>query len=249
MKPTLAYIRFEVLRALRNRRYLMFTIVLPAVFYLAFAGSGNSVNTIDGIPFTTYFLVSMVAYSAISSAFNAGGARLSAERSSGWLTQLRVTPLSTAGFVTGKVVTAVVMCFPGTILVGIAGHQVHNVDLSAVTWVQLYLTVWVGVLPFAALAMVLGYALDGDAAQAGTVAVLFVLSILGGLWAPINAFPAALQDIGKALPTYEIANAARAALNSSAPHLLDVTGLVTWTVVFGAALAWFYRRDDAKSAA
>lgn len=248
MKYAVAYTRFEVLRAVRNRRYLMFTLVMPVILYLLFSGEAKDTE-ISGIRFAAYFAVSMVSYAAIGSAFNAGGARLAAERASGWTTQVRITPLSTIGYIGAKVATAIWIAVPGSILVGLTGIFVEHVHLGAMNWVQLYLTVWLALLPFAALAMAIGYAFDTDSAQAGTMAAVLLLSFGGGLWAPITSFPTVLRYMGELLPSYQMADAARAALHSGLPNMLDVFGLVFWTVAFGALFAWFYRREISSASA
>lgn len=249
MKYMLAYLRFEVMRALRHRRYLVLTIGMPAAFYLTLGRQTPKNINLGGIPFGAYFAVSMISFAAMSSGLNAGGARLAMERTNGWIRQIRITPLSPAGYVITKVLTGVIIAVPGTLLVGVAAGLSGNVELAAVTWVQLYATVWLALLPFAALGMVIGYALDVDTAQICTGLTLSVLSVLGGLFAPISSFPSQLRHVGEALPTYEMANAARAALNSSPPDVLDVLGLTLWTVVLGLLFAWLYRRDESSSSA
>ncbi len=248
MKYAVAYTRFEILRAVRNRRYLMFTMVMPVILYLLFSGEASN-GRISGVRFAAYFVVSMVSYAAIGSAFNAGGARLAAERASGWTTQVRITPLSTIGYISSKMATAVGIAVPGTILVALAGIFFEHVSLGAGSWIQLFLTVWLALLPFAALSMAIGYAFDTDSAQAGTMAAILILSFGGGLWAPITSFPKLLRYIGECLPSYQMADAARASLHHTVPNGLDILGLLFWTVAFGALFGWFYRREIASSSA
>ncbi len=247
MSYALAYLRFEILRASRNRRYMMLTMVIPAVLYLVLGRQTASRFNYGGLPFADYFAVSMVSFSAIGAALNAGGARLAMERGTGWTRQIRITALSTSGFVGAKVLTAVAVALPGTLLVGGAGVLSGNIHLSAATWVQLYATVWFAILPFAALGMCIGYAFDVDTAQIATAVSMVALSVVGGLFAPTSAFPQAFQVLGKALPTYEMANAGRAALLSNGPRLVDLVGLAAWTAALGGVFAWLYRRDESAS--
>ena len=248
MRYALAYLRFEILRAVRNRRYMTLTMVVPAVLYLVLSRQTGPRVSVLGLPWAAYFAVSMISFSAIGSALNAGGARLAMERSSGWTRQIRITSLSASGFVGAKVLTALCVALPGSLLVGLAGVLSGHVHLSVASWVQLYASVWFAVLPFAALGMVIGYAFDVDTAQIGTAVSMVVLSLLGGLFAPTSSFPQILQDLAKVTPTYEMANAGRAALASSWPRPVDLAGLILWTAVLGAILAWLYRRDEASSA-
>ena len=50
----LAYLRFEVTRAVRHRRYLVLTVVMPAAFYVALGRQTPKNVNLGGIPFATY---------------------------------------------------------------------------------------------------------------------------------------------------------------------------------------------------
>ena len=234
---------------MRHRRYFVLTMVMPAVLYLALGRQTPKNINLGGIPFAAYFAVSMISFAAMSSALNAGGARVAMERTSGWTRQIRITPLSPAAYVATKVLTGVIIAIPGTLLVGVAVVLGKNVSLPAMSWVQLYVTIWLAILPFSALGMVLGYALDVDTSQIGTGLILSGSSLLGGLFVPVSSFPGFLQNLGKTLPTYQMANAARAALSNSAPRFADVLGLILWTAALGLLFVWLYRRDETSSSA
>ena len=248
MRYAAAYLRFEVLRALRNRRYIIVTVVLPAAVYLMVGRQHASRIHGLSLPWPTYFAVSMISFAATLGALNAGGARLAMERKSGWTRQIRITSLSSGGFVTAKVLMALCVAIPGSLLVGVAGAVSGQLHLSVATWVELYASVWFAALPFATLGMVIGFAFDVDTAQIGTGLTFAVLAILGGLFAPVTSFPRLLQDVAKAMPTYEMANNGRAVLAGNLPRLVDVLGLVAWTAVPALVLGWLYRRDEESSA-
>src|SRR5512146_943055 len=92
--PFRAYLRLEVRRSLRNRRYLVFTIVFPVMLYVLYTAilptSGD--GTVGGLTWPVYFLVSMASYGAIGAAMSQA-APIAIERRQGWARQLRVTPL------------------------------------------------------------------------------------------------------------------------------------------------------------
>ena len=73
LRPFLAYLRLEVRRALRNRRYLVMTVVFPVVIYVLYTAvlpAAASDVTVDGLTWPVYFLVSMAAYGAIGAAMS-----------------------------------------------------------------------------------------------------------------------------------------------------------------------------------
>jgi hypothetical protein len=55
MAGTLALTRAELMRLTRNRRYFIFTVALPVVFYLLIAKQVKT--TAYGIPFGAYYMV------------------------------------------------------------------------------------------------------------------------------------------------------------------------------------------------
>src|SRR5215467_8071180 len=88
------YVRFEVVRTFRNVRFFIFSLVFPLVLFLVVVGGNRNVKDFagTGLPFPLYYMVGMVAWGSMA-AVTAGGARISLERSVGWVRQLRLTPL------------------------------------------------------------------------------------------------------------------------------------------------------------
>jgi ABC-type sulfate/molybdate transport systems ATPase subunit len=76
---------------------------------------------------------------------------LAQERATGWLRQLRVTPLPAAATVAGKVAAAMAYALPAIALVGVAAAVTQGVELGLDRWVELTLLLWVATAPFAAL--------------------------------------------------------------------------------------------------
>jgi SAM-dependent methyltransferase len=78
LNPTL--LRIEILRVLRNRRTMIFTLVMPAVFYLIFGVSQNYADQDAGRGnVAAYIMISMAAYGAMI-ASTGGGAMVATER-------------------------------------------------------------------------------------------------------------------------------------------------------------------------
>src|SRR5688572_7172470 len=79
----LGLIRLELRRMVRNRRTVMFTLVMPAALFLLFGTHGGArAGRVGGGNVTGYILVSMAVYGAML-ATTSGGARVSIERSAG----------------------------------------------------------------------------------------------------------------------------------------------------------------------
>jgi len=81
LNPTL--LRIELLRVLRNRRTMIFTLVMPAVFYLIFGVSQSYADQDAGRGnVAAYIMISMAAYGAMI-ASTGGGAMVATERAQG----------------------------------------------------------------------------------------------------------------------------------------------------------------------
>lgn len=239
------YLRLELPRALRNRRFIVLAGAFPVVFYLLFTRvlTGGAVLTADE---RAFFMVSMAAYGAIGASLSVA-VRVAMERNNGWTRMLRVTPLPALGYVITKLATGYLTAVPSILLVMAAGFLVNGVDLSVSTWLAAFVLLTLGVLPFAALGVAIGYVFDESTAQLIFTISFVGLAILGGLWTPISQFPDALATIGRMLPSYHFANLGWSAVAGRAPDLGDVFALVVYGAVFIGIVAWRYRATEIRA--
>src|SRR5580692_6036051 len=107
---SLVYVRYELLRTLRNRRFFFLSLGFPLVLYYLIAGSNRHVSDIGGTGLSAplYFMVGLASFGTMS-AMLSSGARIAAERAVGWNRQLRISPLSTRSYFRAKVLTAYAM--------------------------------------------------------------------------------------------------------------------------------------------
>jgi ABC-2 type transport system permease protein len=135
---------------------------------------------------------------------------------------------------------------PALLLVFLAGATIGDVHLSADQWVGTGLAVWLGLIPFAVLGLVIGFAGTVDTVQPISMITYLGLSILGGLWFPVEAFPAFLQSVAKLTPSYWLADLGRSVLAGQGVPVDAVLVLAAWTLVLGAVGVWAYRRSGTK---
>lgn len=74
----------------------MFTIAMPLMYYLIFS-SLHAAGAINGVNFSDADMISMAAFGSINAAL-AGGTRIEAELTAGWLRQIRLTPLGSSAY-------------------------------------------------------------------------------------------------------------------------------------------------------
>ncbi|WP_416518701.1 ABC transporter permease [Streptomyces achromogenes] len=242
-------IKLELVRALRNRKFLFFTVIYPSALFLLIAGNADSHTEVDGTGLTlpTYMMVSMASFGALTATLMGNSERIAKERENGWVRQLRLTPLPGRGYVLAKTAGAAVVSLPSIVIVFAVAALVKDVRLDAWQWLALSGAVWAGSLVFAALGVALGYLATGDAVRPITMIIYFGLSMLGGLWMPTTTFPQWLQDIARWLPTHAYAALGRAIEQSQAPHARDIAVLVASFVLFAGGAAWLYRKDTLKA--
>ncbi|SDO59182.1 ABC-2 type transport system permease protein [Klenkia soli] len=234
---------FQLRRVLRSWEYLFFTVVLPALFTIFFTKVfGGQVGS--GTEYQDYartYMVSMMAYGGLGAALGAT-IRLSFDRASGWLRQLRVLPVPGREVVVVDIVVGMLLVLPSVVVVALVGRFVNDVRLGPGTWVELVGALWLGSAAFVALGMLLGLALEQKAAGAAMGIVSTVLAALGGLWIPVEVFPAGFRVVSELTPSYWYAGLGRGVVGDGG-LVLPVLVLAGFALVFACgALAVGARR-------
>src|SRR5579884_1708429 len=240
----LAYVRFEVVRVLRNVRFLVFTVVVPALRYLLFDGIDGD-GRVGEVAVGVYLLVAMAAYGAIGAALSVNGSALATERASGWLRQLRVTPLSDRAWLVARLALALVAVAPGVLAVSLCAAVVGHVGLDPARWLALGGLLLLGSLPFAFLGMLVGLLLDAQSAQP---ALLLLLSFGGGLFFPVSVFPSGIRPIAESLPSYHLLVLGQEVVAGRPLSLDQLAGLAGSIVLLGALALVAWRRTDRAGA-
>ncbi len=245
LRAMAAYLTLELRRAVRNRRYAVFAIGFPVLFYLLYTGVLLGKDAQPDPTWNAFFMVSMAAYGMIGASLS-NALPIAQERTSGWTRQLRITPLPAVAWVATKLAVAYLTSLPSLVLVGVAAVVLNHVSLAPSTWLTVVVSLAIGVLPFAALGLLIGFTFDPSSAQ-GAVTISYIgLAILGGLWAPVSTFPDTLATIARMLPTYHFANLGWASLAGGLPDPVDLAVVAGWAAVAFALVAWRYRVSEQR---
>ncbi|MGY5885347.1 ABC transporter permease [Modestobacter lacusdianchii] len=233
---------FQLRRVGRNRQYLFFTVLLPALFTVFFTKViGGQLAPGDYQDVAGSVLVSMLAYGAIGAALGAT-IRIAFDRSSGWLRQLRVTPVPSGSVFAVDVAVGALLVLPSLVVVALVGRFVNGVQFGLGTWLALVGSLWAGSVVFVALGVAVGLALDAQAAGAAIGILGTVLAALGGLWFPVEQFPDGMATVARTLPSYWFAELGRDVADGT-PTGAPVALLGAYGVLFAvAALAVARRR-------
>ncbi len=241
----LTMLRIELRRIARNRRAVIFTLVMPVILYLIIGtGSGYSGDREGSGNVSAYIMISMATYGAVL-ASTSGGAVVATERALGWSRQLRLTPLSPVAYITVKSIVALFLGLFSVVAVNVVGAINGKAEMPLHVWIASAAIAWVGSIVFSAFGLFVGYLLPSENVMQVLGPVLAGLAAIGGLWFPI-AKGSVLDHISALTPIYGLANLARWPLYGGAPHLAWVLNLVAWFVLFVAGAAWRMSKDTAR---
>jgi ABC-2 type transport system permease protein len=240
----MTYLRYELLRIMRSRRFFFLALGFPLVLYYLIAGPNRHEQNISstGLSFRLYYMVGLATFGTMN-AMLSSGARIAAERAVGWNRQLRITPLSTRAYFRAKVLTGYLMASLSLATLYIAGATL-GVSLPAKNWVEMTVYILIGLVPFAAVGILMGHLLTQDAIGPALGGSTALFAFLGGVWFPITN--GTLKHIAEVLPSYWLVQAAHIGIGG---HTWSRTGwivIIAWTVVAARLARIAYRRDTKR---
>jgi ABC-2 type transport system permease protein len=239
------YIALETSRQLRNARAVVFTFAIPVVMLLIFGGTYGGSGEIDPLtklPVLVETTIQMAAYGGMMAALSQAFSMVN-ERASGWNRQLRVTPLSGAGFLASKMIAALALAAVSIALVTVVSIVALHTSLPVGRWVLADFGLWCGVIPFALIAILIGQYAKPSFAQPLFMVVFLGLAILGGLWVPLSVMPSWMGHVARVIPSYWLNRLGAMGAGQSGDLLSPVLVLIAWALVLGAVVVWRYRRD------
>jgi ABC-2 type transport system permease protein len=238
----LTFLGLELRRILRNRRTLVFVLVMPIVIYLLF---GNATDTITGtsVTYKQFEMVSLALYGSMTACVS-GGSMVAVERALGWSRQLRLTPLRPAAYIAIKILTAMTLGLIPIIVLFVFG-ALRGVRLSGGDWVLCALAIVVGSLVFATLGLFMGYLLPSENVMQILGPILGVLAFLGGVFIPINVLSSSLTTVAKFMPVYGVNQLAHAPLGTGF-GVAAFVNIIAWLTVFIVGSALLFRRDTKR---
>jgi ABC-2 type transport system permease protein len=242
---SLSYTRYELLRTFRNRRFFLLSLGFPVVLFLVIAAPRSSEHNFagTGLSVPLYYMVGLVSFGTMG-AMLSSGARIAAERAVGWNRQLRISPLSTRTYFRTKVLTGYLMACLSIAALYTCGIA-SGVSLPAEEWLKMTGLILVGLLPFAALGILLGHLLTPDSIGPAMGGGISLLALLGGTWFPITG-SGFLAELARFVPSYWLVQAGHVALGGRAWDAKGWIVIAGWTLVLTALARRAYRRDTKR---
>ncbi|MCW2924446.1 MAG: transporter permease [Thermoleophilia bacterium] len=238
------YLRMELIRSLRNRRFLFFALGFPLVLYYVIAGSNKDVKDFagPGLSAPLYYMLGLTALGMMTAMLSSGG-RISVERQSGWTRQLRLTPMRGPTYVIAKVAAGYLLALL-VIAVMFGAGLTLGVRLEARQWAETIGLLLVGAIPFAGLGIFLGHKIAPDSLGPAVGGGSSLLAMLGGAYFPLNG--GTMETIASYVPSYWLVQASHVALGQEAWPAKGWAVVAAWSVAATALAARAYRTDTKR---
>ena len=224
---------------------MMFSIIMPVAFFFLFTSTVGSDTKVGGVDWSSYYLMSMTCYGIIGASFTTFSNRLSRERSQGWIRLLRITPLPSWAYVVSKLVAQgiinlfiVVMMF----VIGGFGKQIslpvvgldreRTVDLD---WRVIIHGTW----------NTCRHNEKSGCRKVLSTVIYMGLSVVGGLWFPIDGMSSTMQTISKFTPTYRLGQGAWNIIGGGSVDWSGVGILAAYVVVFMIISSYILKKQEA----
>ncbi|MCM3567374.1 ABC transporter permease [Neobacillus mesonae] len=236
--------KMEIIRVLRNRYFVFWSLMMPILFYYIFTNVVNTHPQDEGA-WQAHYLMSMTVFSVMGSSIMTLGIRMVQERAQGWSTFMRITPLSDSVYFAAQMAGQSVIHILSITVIFIAGALINNISLSAVEWVMSGLWILLGSLPFLAIGTLIGLMRKVETAAGVSNVLYMVLAVSGGLWMPIEVMPKVMQTIAQWLPSYHFGSGAWEIASGHAPEWKNILLLVAYLVLFMLLSKYIRRKQEA----
>jgi ABC-2 type transport system permease protein len=241
MNPLINETGAEILKAIRAPEFLLPTLLMPCAFYSLFGvilslGNNNA----------TYLLATYGVFAVMGPAVFGFGVGVANERDKGWLQLKRAVPAPPYSYVAAKIITTLLFACLALMPIYLIAGFFGGVELQRETWLSLFGVHLISAIPFVLIGLSLGLSLNSGAAVAISNIVFLGLSILGGLWFPVYAFPSIMQTVSKFTPSYHLGELALAIVGTGGVHATNfnlLSVLIMSLALLGLAIsAWVRQR-------
>ncbi|MEO2076888.1 MAG: ABC transporter permease [Bacillus sp. (in: firmicutes)] len=244
MKTFQMQCKIEIIRVLRNRYFVFWSLVMPIVFYYIFTNLVNS-DVPNKAEWQAHYLMSMTVFSVMGSSMMTLGIRMVQERSQGWSTFIRITPLSDTVYFAAQMIGQSVIHLLSITIIFIAGALINHVSLTAMEWVMSGIWILLGSLPFLAIGTLIGMMKKVETAAGISNVIYMVLAVAGGLWMPLEVMPKLMKSIAQWLPSYNFGNGAWEIVRGNMPDWKNILILVAYLAVFMLLSKYIRRKQEA----
>jgi ABC-2 type transport system permease protein len=206
-------------------------------------------DVLGGLDGGRYMLVAYGSYTVMSVAMFSFSVSVAVERSIGWHALLRASPMPGATYFTGKSLVTAAFGLVTVLLLFAFCYFAAGVRVPAGLVAQLLACLALGLIPFSAFGLLLGYLLGPNSVVGVANGLFLCLAFASGIFVPFPALPHAVQQVAPWLPSYHLLRMGwnLAADQPWSGQLTHIAWLLAYALLFFAAARIAYRRGNPKA--
>ena len=196
--------RYQLVSFWRIPVAVFFTLGLPLVMLVLFNAlfGSSTIETPEGSWSTSQFYTAgLETFTAVSATYTNLANMVPIRRDEGVLKRWRGTPLPTWMYVTGFILSAVVIAFIGVVLMLTLGVVAYDLEIELAKMPAAFVTFAVGVATFAALGMALASLVkSASSAAAAANATILPLAFVSNVFIQVDDAPRWIEVLGAIFP-------------------------------------------------
>lgn len=205
MRNLLALVKIEYIFTKRNISIFILGLGLPVgLFFLISSMFSATLDERIVKEATKQFLMSMTIYSSLSFSLFTFPGMFQEDRNNNWFLTINNLPIKMWQYYLTKIVNILSIFFISIITVFLVGIIFKDVELTIKQWLMSGFLILFGNACMLSIGLLIGFIKSQQKFLVVSNVFYIILGMIGGLWWPINQFPATLQKIGKMMPTHHI---------------------------------------------
>ncbi|NMO79653.1 MULTISPECIES: ABC transporter permease [Niallia] len=236
--------KVEIIRMLRNKYYIFWSLLVPVLFYFLFTNIFTAPRDDEAL-WNLHYLMSMTTFSIMGSSIMTLGIKIVQEKAEGWTIYLQITPLSQFVYYGAKMIAQTVIHLFSILVIFTAGILINNVSLTFSQWMLCGLWILFGSLPFLALGTIIGTIKKVETASGISNLIYMTMAITGGMWMPIEVFPSFMQQVAKWVPSYHFANGAWEIIRNQSPSFFNYLMIIGYLLLFMVLSTYIGKKREA----
>lgn len=246
MKNAIALTINRIQLATRNRLFLVFSLIMPMIFFFLFLGVFA-----HGVQSAMPTLLAEVIVITVMGNFWGLSVQLVTFREQGILRRFRLAPIGPAAMLISSIIANYVLTFPTILLELLLARLVFHVTVFGNLF-GVFVLCTLGVISFASLGLVIASVMNTmQETQIINQLIWFAFLFLSGATLPLAILPKYVQDAALFLPATYLVDATQRTMNQAVsltslmPHLISL--IATAVIAFSLSVKLF-RWDSSEKA-